>query len=94
MDEVRHIYMMDNSKAARRQEISEDFPGGAPFHVKTPRSIVWRMVEDGIERTDPQTAHSRARDEDYEIRLPETCGLCYATSIAQASYNADEAEAQ
>jgi len=94
MDEVRHIYMMDNSKAARRQEISEDFPGGAPLHVKKPRSVQWAMVEDGNERYDPETAHTRADDPDFEVRLPETCGLCYATTIAQASYNADEAEVQ
>ena len=93
MDEVRHIYMMDNDKAGGLQEISEDFPGGLPLH-----SIpVVKYVTGGPGVTtvyDPQTAHTRAGDPGFEVRLPETCGLCYATSIAQASYNADEAEAQ
>ena len=93
MDEVRHIYMMDNDKAGRIRKISSDSSGGGPLHVNDPRSIQWRIVADGNERYDPETAHTRAGDPGYEVRLPETCGQCYAAAIAQASYIANEEEA-
>ena len=89
MDEVRHIYMMDNDKAGGHQEISADFPGGLPLH-----SIpVVRFVTGGPDVAtvyDPQTAHTRAGDPSYQVRLPESCGLCKAAAIAKASYSEGE----
>ncbi len=83
MDEVRHIFMMDNDKAGGHQEISEDFPGGRPLHVKT-RGQSRVEVKDGDSHWfDPQTAHARAGDTGYEVRLPDTCGLCKATELAK-----------
>ena len=89
MDEVRHIYMMDNDKAGGLQGISEDFPGGLPLH-----SIpVIKSVTGGPDVTtvyDPKTAHSRAGDPSYQVRLPETCGLCKAAALGKASYSSSE----
>ena len=82
MDEVRHIYMMDNSKAAGNQEISADFPGGRPLHVKTKGKSAIEVKSGDSHWYDPQTAHARAGDTGFEIRLPETCGLCWATELS------------
>ena len=77
--------MMDNDKAGRLQEISEDFPGGLPLH-----SIpVVKYVTGGPDVPtvyDPKTAHTRAGDPGYQTRLPEDCGLCKAQELAKASY--------
>ena len=81
--------MMDNDKAGRLQEISEDFPGGLPLH-----SIpVLKSVTGGPGVTtvyDPATAHTRAGDPSYQTRLPESCGLCKAEALAKASYSKRE----
>ena len=85
MDEVRHIYMMDNDKAAGNQEISEDFPGGRPLHVKTKGSSAYEVKSGDSYWFDPQIAHARAGDTGYEVRLPDTCGLCKAAQLAEAA---------
>jgi len=85
MDEVRHIYMMDNDKAGGHQEISEDFPGGRPLHVKLKGKSEYEVKLGDTHWYDPQTAHARAGDTGFEIRLPETCGLCKATALAEAA---------
>ena len=40
--------------------------------------------DDAITRTDPDTAHNRAGDSDYQEKLPETCALCWATELSEA----------
>ena len=74
--------MMDNSKAAGHQEISADFPGGRPLHVKVQYARSKTGVGDEW-RSDPQTAHTGAGDPGFERGLPETCGLCYAASLTE-----------
>ena len=83
MDEVRHIYMMDNDKAAGLQEISADFPGGRPLHVKTKGISKIEVMSGDSHWYDPPTAHARAGDPGYEVRLPDSCGLCKATELAE-----------
>ena len=83
MDEVRHIYMMDNDKAAGLQGISADFPGGRPLHVKPKGTSKVEMKVGDSHWYDPSTAHARASDAGFQLRLPETCGLCRATQIAE-----------
>jgi len=85
MDEVRHIYMLDNDKAAGHLEISEDFPGGRPLHVKLKGKSEYEVKDGDTHWYDPQTAHARAGDTGFEIRLAETCGLCKATALAEAA---------
>jgi len=41
--------------------------------------------------TDSATAHSRARDPDYKVALPETCATCYAQALVQAEIAAQTA---
>ncbi len=93
MDEVRHIYMMDNDKAADLTEISEDFPGGLPFHVSPVIEVRYKVRSDGTIRSDPETAHREAGDTLYEKRLPSTCGLCKAQELAAAATSGRDAEA-
>ena len=81
--------MMDNDKAGGLQEISADFPGGLPFHV-IPSARYVTGGPDGYIRYDPKTAHTRAGDPSYQIRLPETCGLCKAKELSEAAANAAE----
>jgi len=84
MDEAKDIYMMDNDKAAGPGKISEDFSLDRPLHVKT-KGISKVEVTDGDSHWyDPPTAHARAGDPGFEIRLPETCGLCKAEALAIA----------
>ncbi len=85
MDEVRHIYMMDNDKAGGHQEISEDFPGGRPLHVKLKGKSEYEVKDGDTHWYDPQTAHARAGDTGYEVRLPDSCGLCKATALAESA---------
>ena len=90
MDEVRHIYMMDNDKAGGQREISEDFPGGLPFHV-IPSVKYVSGDPDGSYRYDPQTAHTRAGDPSYQERIPESCGLCKAQELSAKATQIAEA---
>ena len=46
------------------------------------------MLSDGRTRTDPETAHNRAGDTDYQVPLPETCALCWAHEIAASEARA------
>ena len=85
MDEVRNFCNMDNDKAAGNQEISEDFPGGRPLHVKTKGISKYEVRSGDANWYDPPTAHARAGDPGFEIRLPETCGLCKAKELAEAA---------
>ena len=73
---------MDNSRTGPQ----ERFPGG-PYHVKRSGST-WETKEDGISRYDPKTAHTRAGDPDFEVRLPETCGACRAQELSRAAQDA------
>ena len=59
-----------------------------PFHAALVGSSRVEMLDHGVVRYDPETAHSRAGDPGYEKRLPGTCGLCRATALAE------EAQAQ
>ncbi len=80
---------MDNSRTGSQ----ERFPG-APYHVKR-SSTTWETLEDGISRYDPKTAHTRAGDPDFEVRLPETCGACRAQELAwSAQDSVTDREAQ
>ena len=67
---------MDNSKAGTQERFPE-----TPYHSKRFGST-WETLEDGISRYDPKTAHTRAGDPDFEVRLPETCGQCRAQELA------------
>ena len=67
---------MDNSRTG-----SQDRNPETPYHVKRFGST-WETLEDGISRYDPKTAHTRAGDPGYEVRLPETCGACRAQELA------------
>ena len=73
---------MDNSKTGTQDR----FPG-SPYHVKRSGST-WETIEDGSSRYDPKTAHTRAGDPDFEVRLPETCGACRAQELARSAQNA------
>ncbi len=73
---------MDNSRTGPQ----ERFPG-VPYHVKRSAST-WETKEDGISRYDPETAHTRGGDPDFEVRLPKTCGACRAEELARAAANA------
>ena len=81
MDEVKDILNMDNSK--RRIQPSED--GGPPFHVKPVIPTRFSEIDDGTIRYDPETAHTQAGDPDYEVRLPQTCGICRAKELSEAA---------
>ena len=84
--------MMDNDKAGGLQEISADFPGGLPLHsIPVIRSRTGGP--DVATVYDPKTAHTRAGDPGYEVRLPESCGLCKAQELAQEATPSDEEEA-
>ena len=85
MDEVRHIYMMDNDKAAKEVGTPEGFQLPLPLHVNS-YSARWTAGVPGCElRFDPEKAHARAGDTGYEVRLPDTCGLCKAAQLAEAA---------
>jgi len=73
---------MDNTRTGPQDRNPE-----GPYHVKRSGSPV-EMLEDGISRYDPKTAHTRAGDPEFEVRLPETCGACRAQELAQAATNA------
>ena len=91
MDEVRHIYMMDNYKAGRPGK-DGDLSQGDPLHVTAWSARYVVGVGDEL-RFDPETAHARAGDPGYEVRLPESCGLCKAQELAQEATPSDEEEA-
>ena len=73
---------MDNSRTG----LQDRNPGG-PYHVKRSGST-WETKEDGISRYDPKTAHTRAGDPDFEVRLPETCGACRAQELSREAQDA------
>jgi len=56
-----------------------------PFHAGLPPSSHVEVLEDGISRYDPETAHKAAGDASYQRRIPDSCGLCQATALAEAA---------
>ncbi len=81
--------MLDNDKAAKAVGIPEGFQFPLPLHdLPVLMSVTGGP---GVETVyDAKTAHTRAGDPGYQVRLPETCGLCQASAIAKASYTASE----
>ena len=75
--------MMDNDKAAGAREISEDFSELRPLHVKLKGKSKYEVLSGDANWYDPPTAHARAGDPGYEVRLPDSCGLCKATELAE-----------
>jgi len=53
-------------------------------HPLSAQSRMEMLTGDGIHLTDHQTAHHRAGDPDYTLRIPETCAACWAEAVAEA----------
>ena len=85
MDEVRNFCNMDNDKAAQEVGTPEGFQLPLPLHYKLEGKSEYEVKDGDTHWYDPQTAHARAGDTGFEIRLPETCGLCKATALAEAA---------
>ena len=80
---------MDNDKAAQVVGTPEGFQLPLPLHdIPVIRSVTGGPDVDTV--YDPKTAHTRAGDPSYQVRLPESCGLCKAAAIAKTSYSKDE----
>ena len=76
---------MDNDKAAKREGTPEGFLPVLPLH-SNPVPRLKSEVKDGSSiRYDPETAHARAGDPQFEKSLPESCGLCQAEALAKAA---------
>ena len=76
---------MDNDKAAQEIGTPEGFQFPLPLH-DSPVVRLRTVTIDGDElRYDPKTAHDRAGDPSYEKSIPESCGLCQATKLAEAA---------
>ena len=66
----------------QRPEPQLSYLHGAPLGKVSRKEA---LDADGIVRFDPETAHKAVGDEEYERRLPESCGICKATELSEAA---------
>ena len=70
----------------RQEEEGVQRAGLPPFHEGvTGRFSRVEVLDAGITRYDPETAHKAIGDEGYERRIPESCLYCEATREAEAA---------
>jgi len=79
-------YCMDEEGAEMDTDRAASDSTDAPFHPK-PRHDVSRIeiLDAGIIRSDPETAHNRAGDPGYALRIPESCLACEAKALSEAA---------
>ena len=79
---------MDNDKPAQVIGTPEGFQLPLPLHSNPVPRLREQVIDGDTIRYDPETAHARANDPDYEKSLPESCGLCQAQALSKAAYSA------
>ncbi len=84
--------MMDNDKARRDPNKSHFWgPAGSILETSPKGRTKWVMKDGDSITTDYRTAHARAGDENFEKNIPETCGACRATELANEATQKGEA---
>ena len=84
---------MDNDKAAQVIGTPEGFQFPLPLHESPVIRVRSELKSGDTVRYDPKTAHDAIGDSLYEKSLPESCGLCKAQELAEASIGSTNEEA-